>query len=45
MFSLSRPCSRCGGTGTVIDDPCPTCHGSGAVRTVKRLRVNITARA
>ena len=27
----------------VIEDPCPTCHGSGAVRTVKRLRVNIPA--
>ena len=41
MFSISRPCSRCGGSGTVIEDPCPTCHGSGAVRTVKKLRVNI----
>jgi molecular chaperone DnaJ len=43
VFSLSRPCSRCGGSGTVIDDPCPTCHGNGAVRTVRRLRVNIPA--
>ncbi|HUB72761.1 MAG TPA: molecular chaperone DnaJ [Solirubrobacteraceae bacterium] len=43
MFSISTPCSRCGGAGTIIEDPCPTCHGSGAVRTVKKLRVNIPA--
>jgi molecular chaperone DnaJ len=43
MFSISQPCSLCGGTGTVIEDPCPTCKGAGAVRTVKRLRVNIPA--
>ena len=27
----------------MIEDPCPTCDGSGAQRTVKRLRVNIPA--
>jgi molecular chaperone DnaJ len=43
IFSISQPCSNCGGSGTVIDDPCPTCQGTGAQRKVKRLRVNIPA--
>jgi molecular chaperone DnaJ len=43
IFSISQPCSRCHGAGTIIEDPCPTCGGSGAQRTVKRMRVNIPA--
>ena len=43
IFSLSQPCSRCQGAGTIIEEPCPTCGGSGAQRTVKRMRVNIPA--
>jgi molecular chaperone DnaJ len=43
LFTIAQPCSRCGGSGVVIEDPCPTCHGNGAVRTVKKYRVNIPA--
>ena len=32
-FSRSRsPCRNCGGRGASIEDPCPTCHGSGVER-------------
>jgi molecular chaperone DnaJ len=43
LFSIAQPCSRCGGSGTVIEDPCPTCNGAGLQRTIKRYRVNIPA--
>ncbi|HEX4344656.1 MAG TPA: J domain-containing protein [Solirubrobacteraceae bacterium] len=45
LFSISQPCSRCGGAGTVIEEPCPTCKGEGRNRTVKRYRVNVPAGA
>ncbi|PTL58952.1 molecular chaperone DnaJ [Paraconexibacter algicola] len=43
LFSISQPCRRCEGTGTIVEHPCPTCGGSGATRTVKKYRVNIPA--
>jgi molecular chaperone DnaJ len=43
LFSITRPCSRCGGSGTVIEEPCPTCAGQGRLRELKKYRVNIPA--
>jgi molecular chaperone DnaJ len=43
MFSIQHACSRCGGRGTIIEEPCPTCGGTGATRQVKRYRVKIPA--
>ena len=43
LFSISQPCTRCQGSGSVIEDPCPSCRGTGATRTVKKLRVNLPA--
>jgi molecular chaperone DnaJ len=43
LFSISQPCSKCGGTGTEIKEPCPTCRGEGVVRETKRYRANIPA--
>ena len=45
LFSISQPCSQCGGAGTVIESPCPTCHGEGRKQTTKRYRVNVPAGA
>jgi molecular chaperone DnaJ len=41
LFSLSHPCPRCRGNGTVVEHPCTTCRGSGRERTVKNFNVKI----
>jgi molecular chaperone DnaJ len=43
FFSIARPCPRCAGRGQVIDDPCPTCHGSGGSRRTRELKVKVPA--
>lgn len=43
LFSFSEPCDNCGGSGRVIPDPCPTCHGTGAERRSREIRARIPA--
>lgn len=42
-FSFSRPCGGCGGRGTVIMDPCPSCRGTGSERRPREVKVRIPA--
>ena len=43
FFSIARACSACGGTGTVISDPCHTCRGEGRVERQHEISVSIPA--
>ncbi len=45
LFSLSQPCPRCRGNGTVIEKPCKTCRGTGHERKTKHFNVKIPAGA
>lgn len=41
FFSFSRPCTVCGGRGTVVDQPCLSCSGSGVVTRPRVVKVRI----
>ena len=43
MFSVTRPCPQCGGTGKMVKDPCRECRGQGRVRKNRQLEVKIPA--
>ena len=43
FFSVARTCTGCGGTGQVITDPCPACHGDGRAEKMHTVRVSIPA--
>jgi molecular chaperone DnaJ len=42
-FSSTQPCTRCRGTGKIIHQPCPTCHGEGSRTNSKKISVSIPA--
>ncbi len=41
FFSIQQTCPACKGAGTVIADPCDTCHGRGRVARNKKLSVKV----
>jgi molecular chaperone DnaJ len=43
FFSVARTCSVCGGTGTLIVDPCTTCKGETRVQSEHTILVKVPA--
>ena len=43
VMNSQHTCSRCGGRGKIIKEPCSTCHGAGTVRKSRTLTVKIPA--
>ena len=43
FFSVARTCASCGGTGTIISDPCSTCRGETRVTSEIKLKVKVPA--
>jgi molecular chaperone DnaJ len=42
-FSFSTPCTACAGRGVVIEQPCPTCYGSGVDKRQREVQARIPA--
>jgi molecular chaperone DnaJ len=45
IFSTTTTCSRCGGSGRIIENECKNCDGTGAVKKARKLDINIPAGA
>lgn len=43
FFSVASVCPTCNGEGTVVDNPCSSCSGSGVVKKRQRVKVTIPA--
>jgi molecular chaperone DnaJ len=43
FFSIARTCNACGGTGSMITDPCVACRGDGRQEKQHTLQVKIPA--
>lgn len=43
FFSIASTCPTCNGEGTIIENPCTECHGTGRVEKNTRIKVTIPA--
>ena len=43
IFSIAQTCSRCEGTGRIIDKPCHTCQGTGRRERPTKIKLKIPA--
>ncbi|WP_027329343.1 molecular chaperone DnaJ [Marinimicrobium agarilyticum] len=43
FFSVQQACPTCRGKGTIITDPCGSCHGQGRKEQTKKLSVKVPA--
>lgn len=43
FFIVENTCSKCQGTGKIIKDPCPTCHGEGRTNKMQELEIKVPA--
>jgi len=43
FFHLSQTCSRCRGAGSLIQSPCPDCHGEGRLKVIRKIKVKVPA--
>ena len=41
FFSVQQTCPQCRGQGTIIKDPCTSCHGAGVIEEQKTLSVKV----
>ena len=43
QFASTQTCSTCRGAGEIIENPCPSCSGSGKERKSRNITINIPA--
>ena len=43
QFASTQTCSACRGTGEVIENPCPSCNGTGKEKKSRNITINIPA--